>query len=81
MGPVKWMYKQWAGLYEDGKQKLYVNPWLWGFGYPGRVGISPNNGDRVKQELKHLYITARFLIFTIDILSAACRILFGTVIE
>lgn len=39
--PVKWMYKQWAGLYEDGKQKLYVNRGYGFLGYPGRVGILP----------------------------------------
>ena len=39
--PVKWMYKQWAGLYEDGKQKLYVNRGYGFIGYPGRVGILP----------------------------------------
>jgi len=39
--PVKWMYKQWAGLYEDGPQKLYVNRGYGFIGYPGRVGILP----------------------------------------
>ena len=39
--PVKWMYKQWAGLYEDGTQKLYVNRGFGFIGYPGRVGILP----------------------------------------
>ncbi len=39
--PVKWMYKQWAGLYEEGKQKLYVNRGFGFIGYPGRVGILP----------------------------------------
>ena len=39
--PVKWMYKQWAGLYEDGSQKLYVNRGFGFIGYPGRVGIMP----------------------------------------
>lgn len=39
--PVQWMYKQWAGLYEDGKQKLYVNRGFGFIGYPGRVGIMP----------------------------------------
>lgn len=39
--PVQYIYKQWAGLYQEGKQYLYVNR---GFGflfYPGRVGILP----------------------------------------
>ena len=39
--PVQWMYKQWAGLYEDGNQKLYVNRGFGFIGYPGRVGILP----------------------------------------
>ena len=39
--PVQWMYKQWAGLYEDGKQKLYVNRGFGFIGYPGRVGVLP----------------------------------------
>ena len=37
--PVQYIYKQWAGLYEEGKQKLYVNPGFGFIGYPGRVGI------------------------------------------
>ncbi len=39
--PVQWMYKQWAGLYEKGEQKLYVNRGYGFIGYPGRVGILP----------------------------------------
>ena len=39
--PVQWMYKQWAGLYEQGAQKLYVNRRYGFIGYPGRVGILP----------------------------------------
>jgi predicted MPP superfamily phosphohydrolase len=39
--PVQWMYKQWAGLYEEGSQKLYVNRGYGFIGYPGRVGILP----------------------------------------
>jgi uncharacterized protein len=39
--PVQFMYKQWAGLYEDGKQKLYINRGFGFIGYPGRVGILP----------------------------------------
>lgn len=39
--PVQYMYKQWDGLYENGKQKLYVNPGYGFIGYPGRVGILP----------------------------------------
>lgn len=37
--PVQYIYKQWAGLYEEGKQKLYVNRGFGFIGYPGRVGI------------------------------------------
>lgn len=39
--PVQYMYKQWAGLYEAGNQKLYVNRGYGFIGYPGRVGILP----------------------------------------
>jgi predicted MPP superfamily phosphohydrolase len=38
---VQYMYKEWDGLYEEGKQKLYVNPGFGFIGYPGRVGILP----------------------------------------
>lgn len=39
--PVQWMYKQWAGLYTEGNQNLYVNRGYGYLGYPGRVGILP----------------------------------------
>jgi len=39
--PVEYVYKEWAGLYEAGKQKLYVNRGFGFIGYPGRVGILP----------------------------------------
>jgi predicted MPP superfamily phosphohydrolase len=39
--PVQYIYKHWAGLYEEGKQKLYVNRGYGFIGYPGRVGILP----------------------------------------
>lgn len=39
--PIQYMYKQWAGLYQEGKQKLYVNRGFGFIGYPGRVGILP----------------------------------------
>lgn len=39
--PVQYMYHQWAGLYETGSQKLYVNRGYGFLGYPGRVGILP----------------------------------------
>jgi uncharacterized protein len=34
-------YKEWAGLYEEGNQKLYVNRGFGYIGYPGRLGILP----------------------------------------
>jgi len=39
--PVQYVYRQWAGLYEQEKQKLYVNRGFGFIGYPGRVGILP----------------------------------------
>lgn len=39
--PVQYRYKQWADLYQEGEQYLYVNR---GYGYlvfPGRIGILP----------------------------------------
>ena len=39
--PVQYVYKEWAGLYTEGKQQLYVNRGLGFLGYPGRVGILP----------------------------------------
>ncbi len=39
--PIQYVYKEWAGLYEVGKQKLYVNRGFGFLGYPGRVGVLP----------------------------------------
>lgn len=39
--PVQWVYKQWAGLYSEKQQQLYVNRGFGFLGYPGRVGIMP----------------------------------------
>lgn len=39
--PSKYLYKQWAGLYQKGKQYIYVNRGLGFLGYPGRVGMLP----------------------------------------
>lgn len=39
--PVKYVYKNWAGLYQKGKQHLYVNRGFGFLGYPGRLGILP----------------------------------------
>ena len=43
--PAQYMYKRWAGMYEnpatDNPQYLYVNRGLGMIGYPGRIGILP----------------------------------------
>lgn len=39
--PVKYVYKNWAGLYQQDKQHLYVNRGFGFLGYPGRLGILP----------------------------------------
>lgn len=39
--PVQYVYKQWAGLYEEGQQRLYINRGFGFIGYPGRIGILP----------------------------------------
>lgn len=39
--PIQYVYKQWAGLYKNENQMLYVNRGLGHLGYPGRVGILP----------------------------------------
>jgi predicted MPP superfamily phosphohydrolase len=39
--PSQWQYKQWAGIYEERKQKLNVNRGFGYLAYPGRVGIWP----------------------------------------
>jgi hypothetical protein len=39
--PVQFRYKEWAGLYSEGNQNLYVNRGFGYIGYPGRVGILP----------------------------------------
>jgi len=39
--PAKWRYKQWAGIYNQGKQYLNVNRGFGYLAYPGRVGIWP----------------------------------------
>ena len=40
--PVKWRYKQWAGVYNQAKQYLNVNRGFGFLAYPGRVGIWPD---------------------------------------
>lgn len=39
--PSQYAYKQWAGLYSEGSQHLYVNRGFGYIGYPGRVGMPP----------------------------------------
>ena len=39
--PVQYRYKEWAGLYTENDQHLYVNRGFGYLGYPGRVGILP----------------------------------------
>ena len=39
--PSKYIYKQWAGLYTEGEQNLYVNRGFGFLGFAGRVGILP----------------------------------------
>ncbi len=39
--PIKYKYKQWAGLYEHHQQYLYVNRGLGWLGFPGRLGMRP----------------------------------------
>lgn len=39
--PVQYVYREWADLYSQGGQHLYVNRGLGYIGYPGRVGILP----------------------------------------
>lgn len=39
--PVQYVYKEWAGLYTNNTQHLYINRGFGFIGYPGRVGILP----------------------------------------
>ncbi|QJD98328.1 metallophosphoesterase [Mucilaginibacter robiniae] len=39
--PIEFVYKEWAGLYREGAQQIYVNVGYGFLGYPGRVGILP----------------------------------------
>ncbi len=39
--PSQYIYKQWAGLYRENHQYIYVNRGFGFLGYPGRVGILP----------------------------------------
>ncbi len=39
--PVQYVYKEWAGLYNEKDQYIYVNRGFGFLGYPGRLGILP----------------------------------------
>jgi len=39
--PVQYLYNEWAGLYSQNLQHLYVNRGFGYIGYPGRIGILP----------------------------------------
>ena len=39
--PCQYVYKQWAGLYQEDHQYLYVNRGFGYLGYPGRIGMPP----------------------------------------
>lgn len=39
--PVQYLYKQWAGLYRETNQLLYVNRGFGFIGFPGRIGMPP----------------------------------------
>ena len=39
--PAQYRFKQWAGLYQEGSQYLYVNRGFGCIGYPGRIGMPP----------------------------------------
>jgi predicted MPP superfamily phosphohydrolase len=39
--PVQYVYSEWAGVYRQATQTLYVNRGFGFIGYPGRVGILP----------------------------------------
>lgn len=41
LSPSQLVYREWAGLYQEGKSHLYVNRGLGTVGYPGRLGIWP----------------------------------------
>lgn len=39
--PIQYVYRQWAGLYSQGHQSLYVNRGMGFAGFSGRLGIPP----------------------------------------
>ncbi|MCK5455751.1 MAG: metallophosphoesterase, partial [Melioribacteraceae bacterium] len=42
--PVDLRYKQWGGIYKNGKQALNVNTGIGFIGFPGRIGMPPEIG-------------------------------------
>jgi len=39
--PIQYKYPRWGGLYQEGKQYLYVNRGFGYIGFPGRIGMPP----------------------------------------
>ncbi|MES2277833.1 MAG: metallophosphoesterase [Bacteroidota bacterium] len=39
--PIEYLYSEWAGLYREAHQQIYVNVGFGYVGYPGRIGILP----------------------------------------
>jgi predicted MPP superfamily phosphohydrolase len=39
--PIEYVYREWAGLYHEKHQQIYVNVGYGFLGYPGRIGILP----------------------------------------
>jgi predicted MPP superfamily phosphohydrolase len=39
--PIEYLYQEWAGLYREAHQQIYVNVGFGYVGYPGRIGILP----------------------------------------
>jgi predicted MPP superfamily phosphohydrolase len=39
--PIQYVYKEWAGLYNENSQQLYVNVGYGFLGFKGRIGILP----------------------------------------
>jgi hypothetical protein len=39
--PIDYVYSEWAGLYHEGHQQIYVNVGYGFAGFAGRVGILP----------------------------------------
>ena len=50
--PSQYAYKQWAGLYTEGNQHLYVNRGFGYLGYPGKIGMPP---EIKKEMLKSIF--------------------------